>query len=438
MNTRITILLIMLLTAGRMQAQLLKDGRIHLNGDGSHYFKFTMVNQVWVRHADLNPGSLINGYPKSTYNDIGIRRFRIQAFGQVADRVFIYSQIGMNNFNFLSDRKAGFFVHDVLGEYELVRKKLSLGGGLNAWSGLARFASPSVGTILGVDAPLWQQTTNDVTDQFLRKLSIYAKGKLDKLDYRVALASPLAIQRSANYDPTLRPDANFSPKPASLQTNAYLQWQFLDQESNTTPYMTGTYLGAKRVFNVGAGIVYQPDAMWRHGVSITDTIETSMVQLGADVYFDAPVNKEKGTAISAYGSLAHLNFGDRYLRNAGPLNPANGSSSPLLINGGGVGFPMYGTGTVLYGQLGYKFRNNLIGSTTLLPYVSLQHADYERLNEPVNFWDAGVNWLLKGHTSKLTLAYQDRPLYSINSGSTLGRKDGRRGAVILQYQVFLN
>ena len=47
--------------------------------------------------------------PKDNYTDIGIRRARVQAYGQIIDRVFLYMQVGMNNFNYSSNRKAGFF-----------------------------------------------------------------------------------------------------------------------------------------------------------------------------------------------------------------------------------------------------------------------------------------------------------------------------------------
>jgi hypothetical protein len=418
-------------------AQVLKDGKLTLNEDGSHYVKFTMVNQAWLRNTTLNEGSTIFGYARKNSWDIGIRRFRMQFYGQLTDRVFIYSQIGENNFNGLSDRKLGFFIHDALGEYAVVKNKLSLGGGLAAWSGLARFASPSVGSILGVDAPLYQQSTNDVTDQFLRKLSVYAKGKLGKFDYRIALSDPMAFQKAASYNGVLSADiANFSSKPPKFQWNGYFQWQFLDQESNLTPYMTGTYLGKKKVFNIGAGFVYQPKAMWTLAANKVDTIETNMVQLAIDAYYDAPAGTD-GQAISAYASLGHFDFGKNYIRNIAAMNPANGTTRKDVINGSGNGFPGYGTGNVIYAQVGYKFKDNLIGKTTLMPYISLQHANYERLNQGVNYWDMGLTWLLNGHNSKLTLAYQDRPIF-LTDANGKGELSNRKGSTIIQYQVFFN
>ena len=73
---------------------------------------------------------------------------------------------------------------------------------------------------------------------------------------------------------------------------------------------------------------------------------------------------------------------------------------------------MFGTGKVTYAQIGYLFKRDLLGSVgTLMPYASLMSANYDRLSDQMNVIDIGVNWLIKGHTSKLTLDYQNRPVY---------------------------
>ncbi|KAF2519882.1 hypothetical protein E0W68_01240 [Flavobacterium salilacus subsp. salilacus] len=424
--------LMILLPQTAKAQEIFKDRKLYLNEDGSNYVKFTFLTQAWLRNMQYNPGTTINDVERSSGTDIGIRRYRIQMYGQLTDRVFAYGQFGENNFNAISDRKAGFFVHDAYGEYAIDKEKLSMGMGLSAWSGLSRFSSPSVGSILGIDAPLFLQSTNDVTDQFLRKLSVFAKGKLGRLDYRLALAQPMDITKSSNYNPVISEDiAGFSSNPPEMQWNGYFQYQFKDKESNMTPYNAGTYHGKKKVFNIGAGFIYQKDAMW-HLNTVNDTIMSNMVHLAADVFYDAPTGTN-GEAVSIYGNVTHYDFGKNYLRNAAVMNPANGSNNPDVLNGSGNGFPMYGTGTIFYAQAGYKFKDNLIGKTTLLPYASLQHADYEGLNDPMDFFDVGVNWLLEGHTSKFTVAYQSRPVYD-----SMGDKTDRRGAVVAQYQVYFN
>ncbi|OZI06979.1 hypothetical protein BWI93_17290 [Siphonobacter sp. BAB-5385] len=418
------------------QAQTFKEGKLWLNEDGSNYFKVTLNAQIWLRNTELNPGSTVNGFAQTNVTDIGIRRARLQAFGQIADRVFIYTQIGMNNFSALSDRKAGFFIHDINGDYEVVRKKLFVGGGLTAWNGLSRFSAPAVGSILGIDAPLFEQNTNDVTDQFLRKLSLYAKGKWGKLDYRLVMSNPMSITKAAGYTPGVSGNSSFSPRPTRMQWHGYVQWQFLDPESNVTGYNAGTYLGSKRVLNVGAGFQYQPAAQW-HLVG-TDTVSTAMRNFAVDLFYDVPLNSAKGTALSAYAVYMHTDYGPGYLRNQATMNPASGTTRTDIVNGSGNGYPSFGTGHLLYGQVGYKCRENLLGKTTLMPYASLQYARYERLNAAVLFWDAGINWLLKGQTSKLTLAYQNRPVFQNIPGTNTADRIGTKGAVLLQYQVFWN
>lgn len=410
-----------------------KDRKFYLNEDGSNFVKFTFMTQAWIRAADYNPGTTINGVEKSSGTDIGIRRYRVQMYGQLTDRVFAYTQFGENNFNNISDRKQGFFVHDAYGEYAIDKTRLSLGLGISGWNGLTRFASSSVGSIMGIDLPLYQEATNDVTDQFGRKLSIFAKGKLGKLDYRVSMAQPMAIQKSAGYNPAngIGKNSSFSANPPKMQYNAYVQYQFKDQESNMTPYATGTYLGKKTVFNVGVGAIYQKDAMW-HLNAVNDTISTNMLHLAADIYYDAPMG-DKGQAISLYGNVTHFDFGKNYTRNLGPMNPANGNNNPAILNGAGNALPMFGTGTALYFQAGYKFKDNLIGTTALMPYVSMLYGDYERLNDPMTYYDAGVNWFLAGQTSKFTISYQNRPVFGTNGDSI-----ERKGALVAQYQVFFN
>jgi hypothetical protein len=425
--------------AAALPTFFLKDGKLALNADGSRYVKFTLLNQAWARYNQSNPGSTVNGTRREHTTDFGIRRFRVQMFGQLTDRVFIYSQFGQNNFNSLSARKAEFFLHDATGEYAVVKDQLSLGLGLSAWNGLSRFTSSSTGSILGLDLPLGAETVIDVEDQFGRKLGAYAKGKLGKLDYRLSVADPLTFQRSPSYNAAITPNANFSPKPPKLMTQGYFMWQFLDQEANLTPYTNGTYLGKKRVLNLGAGFIVQPEAMAYRAANGRDTLYTALKQFAVDAYYDAPLDTSRGAAaLSVYVSAMHLDFGPNYTRNAAPMSPANGSvGAANVLNGAGNGWPAYGTGNTFYAQLGYKLKDNLVGSTTFMPYASVQHARYERLRDPMTYYDLGVNWLLAGHTSKLTLAYQNRPIFTVQPDGKATRTSDR-SAFVAQYQVLFN
>ncbi|MCY7350173.1 MAG: hypothetical protein LH606_05845 [Cytophagaceae bacterium] len=41
-----------------------KDGRLYLGTDSTRYFKFTLVNQLWLRHTSTNPGTQVYGFDK--------------------------------------------------------------------------------------------------------------------------------------------------------------------------------------------------------------------------------------------------------------------------------------------------------------------------------------------------------------------------------------
>jgi len=440
MLKNLIILLAVLLFGNQIHAQALKNNEIKfgLNEDASNYIKLTFVNQTWMRWNQNNPGSVVGNasYSKTESEswDISLRRTRIQLLGQFTDRIFFYAQFGQNNFNYLSARKTGLFLHDALGEYAFIPKKLSIGAGLTGWSGLARFASPSVGSIMGMDAPLFEQWNNDVNDQFLRHFAIYAKGKLGKIDYRFALAKPMLTQNASVAIPAFSQNATYSQNPANAQLHGYAYYQFFDEENNLTPYTTGSYLGKKKVFNIGAGFIQQSNAMWYRG-NAGDTISTAMQVWAADIYYDAPLSS-KGNAISAYFAYFNANMGTNFVRNLGVNNIASGViASQASFAGAGNAYPVFGTGNTLAGQFGYKFKDNLLkNSGTLLPYMMFQYGNYQRLKDAMVVWNIGLNWLIKGHNSKITLDYQSRPIFNADSQGNLVETD-RKGLFVLQWQV---
>ncbi len=414
---------------------VIPEFKYKFNASGSHYIKATVTAQIWARYSEMNPGSQIYDTPVNGYGDIGIRRLRFSVWTQLTDRVFFYTQFGQNNFNFLSKRNTGAFFHDAVVEYKVV-PQLSLGGGLAGWSGMSRYASPGVGSILSMDAPLYQQVTNGVNDQFLRKLSIYAKGQIGKLDYRVAITSPMTAQNSLTTIPAISADANFSMAAPKLQSQAYLYWQFLEKENNTLAYTTGTYLGKKKVLNLGAGFIHQKDAMW-HLNSAGDTTSSDMLLLGVDAFLDMPVNKNGG-AVTAYVAFNDFDLGQNYVRNSGVMNPATGVGTGGTFSGAGVAFPMIGTGQTIFAQAGYKFKDNLLGgSGTLQPYTSVQYSQWKKLDEPMILLEAGINWLIHNtNTGKISLNYQSRPVFEANPAGEYVQTS-RKGMMVLQYQVAL-
>ena len=410
--------------------------------DSSKFIQLGMVGQFWARNTDNNPYTAVQGTAQSNTTDFSIRRIRFVLSGVLTDRVSFFVQFGQNNLNYLSARKAGSFFHDVTADYAFIKKKLLIGVGLNGWNGPSRFSNTSVGSILVLDPPNYQEVTNDTYDQFVRRLGMYAKGKLGKLDYRLSVGKPFVIQTtSGSGTEAINVNSAFSTLPPKMNYQGYFMYQFLDQESNFGPGTAGSYLGKKRVFNIGAGFNYQQDAMFHYGnVVAKDTIKQDIKLFAVDVFYDAPVNKEKGTALSLYACYSNYNYGANFIKVSGPDNPANGSTKPASAtafekSNYGNAFPYLGTGSVGYIQAAYKFKNDLFGSQgTLQPYVDLQYSRYDRLAEGMSAFDIGVNWLVYGNNSKITLNYQSRPYFAPDANGDLV-ENSRLGEWVLQYHV---
>lgn len=416
-----------------------KDGlKIYMNDDSSRYVKGTGLAQIWFRYNDNNPGSAIYGTPQKETFDVGLRRVRYQVLGQITKKVFFYTQIGINSVNSLSARKTGLFFHDVTAEYAIYKNHLTIGGGLSGWNGTSRYSSSGVANILGLDLPIIQETTNDVTDQFVRRMGVYAKGQINGFDYRLSVSNPYPVQNAISPVATLSGTnhASFSTQAPELNYQGYIMWQFLDKESNLLPYMTGSYLGKKRVLNIGTGFQYQKDAMWYRNEQL-DTLTTPLQQFGLDVYYDTYLNKEKQNAVTVYASFMHYDFGPNYIRNSGPMNTANSTAGASSFNGAGNAFPLIGTGQVIYAQAAYLFRRDLLKKEgTLQPYVSMIYADYQKLKGPMIVYDLGINWIMAGQNSKISVDYQSRPIFNMDiNGNIRETKSARRGQVVIQYQI---
>jgi len=414
--------------------------KLKLNESGSRYFQITFLNQVWVRGNENNPGTLVEGVAENQSFDIGLRRTRMQMMGQITDRAFIYFQFGQNNFNAqynsASNRKIAPFFHDALGEYRLSSaNQLKIGGGLSIISGLSRFSQPSIGTITTLDVPVFAQTTVDQTDQFSRKLSIYARGQVGHFDYRLILSDPFPIMSNGQTPPALATVANFAQKGHSLQQQGYLIYQFFDHENHTTPYMTGSYLGSKKIVNIAVGGIYQANAMWAKGIQ-GDTTYQDMKHFAIESFVDMPINAAKHTAISAYLGYFNTNYGQNYLRYNGIMNPANGTNLTAANSIAGQGptygnaYPMFGTGHVVYTQIAY------LNASRFMPYAAATLAKYDRLgNSTTSTYNFGLNYYLQGNKAKLSLDLQNRPSYDVKQGEIVS--GNRLNSLTLQFQLFI-
>jgi len=245
--------------------------------------------------------------------------------------------------------------------------------------------------------------TLGLSDQFARHLGFYAKGEFGKFHYRVSVND--AITNSLDAREAVANQAVYGgrkllgSKDAGKTYAGYFEYNFLDMESNFLPYKVGTYLGAKKVFNVGAGFFTHPSG--------AATLENNEVKgenvniFAVDAFYDAPIG-ENGAALTAYATYQNNDYGTNYLYNA------------------------YGTGSMAYGHVGYLIPATIGKKTKLQPYTSVSLNSYDAIDDNRNIFNVGTNIYLNGNNSKLTLEYSHEDFGAV-----------KRDIVTLQAMIYL-
>ncbi len=411
-----------------------KSLKWYVNKNQNHWIEVHTYAQLSGRVNQNNPGSLVNDELEKRTTDISIRRFRIGIKSQVSDHLFVYTQFGTNNLNYLSSRGASIKLLDAYATYSF-SEKLSIGAGKSLWNGLSRFSAPGTSQLMVIDVPFLALPTVNTTDDLLRNLSIFAKGKLYRFDYRFLMSKPFSMQTD-NTIPTSPKEgiAQLTKSFSTMQYAGYIKYEFLEYESNKYASHPGTYLGVKKILSLGLGFKFQSDALF----SINQEQERShnMNLLAADIFLELPFNKKKGTAFTSYLGFFEYDFGPNYIRSIGANNPANGlDSENASFNGKGNAYPVIGTGTSLLYQLGYLFPKMNKNNEQFQFYGRVQYSDFDRLQDPMTAFDLGINWFFNGHLSKLTLNAQNRPIF-YNRHNNLKEGD-TKWMFTLQYQFRL-
>lgn len=432
---------------------------LKLNEDGSKYVRFIMWHQIWVTATQNNPGTkdvkgaLIDGSgdTKAWSQDIALRRSRFLAYAQISPRALILTHWGINNQSFINGgatavgfqaaattgannggKKPQLFLHDAWTEYELLKDKLYVGAGLIYWNGISRLTSNSTLNFMTLDAPIFNWPTIEATDQFARQFGIYAKGQLGRLDYRLALNKPFA---NGKLPAAVGKGVAENVLTETWAQAGYVNWMFWDKESNKLPFFVGSYLGAKKVFNLGAGFYRQNDASLYKSTDGRDSSFQDHLSIGVDAFLDMPINKEKGTALSVLATFYHNNFGTNYIRNIGILN-LHTTPPPTTESwaGGGNAQPTIGTGNILYVQAGYQLPK-LKNGTAFMPYATTTYKKFDRLKDASTQFGLGINYFVTSHHAKITLEYQTRPIYKLEGSDVV--RTGYKGELILQTHIFL-
>lgn len=406
--------------------------RYPLDSTGERYIQGSLRAQFWTRYMDMNPGTTYNGDPVANRVDFSIRRIRLGLESQMAPKLYFYSLFGGNNLNNSTEKTWTFKVLDLNVEYEFA-PQFALGIGKTGWDGLSRHLVRSNKSLMTLDAPIFSLLTVNKDDDVGRSMGIWAKGQVGRFDYIMTLKEPATYGMEAQEG-----NVDFAQGNTKMRTSGYVKYEFLGDEPNTNAYSgaAGTHMGKYNLLNLGAGFLYRPEMTW----SLVNGQETryDFKNWAVELFYDAPINRKTESALTAYLGYFDTDFGPGYIRNVGANDYTEGGTS---FNGSGNDFPMMGTGNTWFFQLGMVLPKTIWGNWgppgKLQPNVAIQYSNFEALNDPMIVYDLGINLFIKGHDNKLSLGYQNRPIFGENSNADLVVQE-RKGLLVLQYQIEVN
>ncbi|TYP96272.1 short chain amide porin [Tenacibaculum adriaticum] len=380
--------------------------KVKFDEEGKKYLRIISWAQVQATY-NTDDSFDANGNENSKLN-FNLRRARVLMFSQINKDFLILAHFGLNSLNSSTLSPTGkgegsqLFFHDVWAQYS-IGKDHAVGAGLHYFNGISRLNNQSTLNMMTLDNNRQSWATIGLSDQFARHIGVFAKGKLDRLQYRIAINDAITngLDGRVPNGITDSNDPNYigavyggkrllGSADAGKAYAGYFDYHFLDEESNFLPYKVGSYLGGKEVFNIGAGFFLHPN-----GSVFTDTngdLKGEDVSLFAiDAFYDAPLGDD-GSAITAYATFQSNDYGTDYLYSA------------------------YGTGSMVYGHVGYVFSGDK-AKTRYQPYASFASNSYDAVDDSRNIFGLGVNAYMSGHNSKLTLEYKNESFGNNDSGS---------------------
>jgi hypothetical protein len=440
------------------QTKDLYDGgmNIRLGDNDNKQIRFVLLQQYQARIIENNPGTTdANGQLADHSFDIGARRIRATVSSQISSRFLVHIQFGINNQSFvnggapgLGPKKPQMFIHDAWTQYAILPEKdddtgewnpfsVSMGMGLHFWNGISRMSSASIVSFLTVDLPVFNFPNIEHTDQFARQYGIYAKGKAGRFDYRFHLNNPF-VNGSLN---NVGNERAINVPSEKLATGGYIAYEFMDREAHKTPYMASTYIGKKKVFNLGAGFYHQPEASGiLDGQGNLD--RQNHTAWAVDAFLDYPLGANN-VALTMYSVLYNYDYGTDYYRSVGIMNLAGGQAvapanfeGNVSIDGFGNAEPLLGTGSIWMSQAGILLPVTVgkrLGRFQLFGRTELKNLDY--LDESAFNQDFGINWFIERHHARITLQYGKRQVFTEQNNRFISNIT--RGQWTLQSQIYL-
>lgn len=364
--------------------------KIKFDEEGSKYLRIIAWGQFWTTFSDNVPD-------EASKLNFSIRRARVLTYTSLNDKFLILTHFGLNNLSGNNASPLGYgensqlFFHDLWGEWKIVNNH-AVGAGLHYWNGISRLTNQSTLNMMTLDNNRESWATLGLSDQFARHIGIYLKGKFGRFEYRLAVNEANTSTLDNRFGEVVDPITGntvvvnnsgetsyngrriLGSRDAGKVFQGYFEYNFLDKESNFLPYKVGTYLGSKKVFNIGAGFFSHANGV------VNSNGEGEDVNIFAvDAFYDSPVGANNG-AITAYAVFQSNDYGDNYR-----LGP-------------------YTTGNMFYTHVGY-----LIGGektkTRYQPYVSFNSKSIDAINDNATRFGLGGNIYFTGHHSKLSIEY---------------------------------
>jgi hypothetical protein len=405
--------------------EIIKKGfKIPLSEDGRYFTKMGFGTQIWSRYMELNPGATSPaGDAISNDFDILLRRNYMSVFSSL-DRITLFAMFAMESQNthvstnpFNPYKKStSFFFYDAFGSYQFHKKHLTMGMGLNMYNGISRYSSASSSSTISADVPLVAVPDLLTTNQGARQMSVFATGKFGKLDYRLALANPFVASTIPVADTAVNTAYEYPKHGISFK--GYFNLQLWDQESNVLPFYTSSYLGSKKIFNIGVGFDYNPESC----ISFDENGERTLhnrLHVAADVFVEYPFKNQ--SVLTAYASYFLFDYGPNYYLSYGVQDICNR----------GLAEPQHGTGSAIHTQLAYILPKDFLSFDGKLQfYHMLTYKDFDALNDLAIHHDIGITYYLAGHNVKWTLEYQNRPYFG--SSQNL---ESRKSMIIGKFQI---
>jgi hypothetical protein len=359
---------------------------IKMNPEGTKQTRVILWGQTWFQDFE--------GHNKN--DGFSIKRARVLMYSQLNDRFLILTHFGVNGVSANNMSATGksddvqLFLQEMSLQFK-VNKYLYIGGGLHYWDGISRLNGQATINMLTLDNNRSSWTTLGLSNQMTSHLGIYAKGDIGKINYRFNISDAITKTLDGNGETIMLPNQEKYLGKALLDKgkysfSGYVDYQFFDKENLTLPYRVGTYLGAKKIFNLGTGFFIQNSAIVQTN-SEGYLSSANVRHLNIDAFYDAPLGN-KNAAITAYAQFQNSKMGNNYVYS-----------------------DIIGNGNQFYGHIGYLIAKKIDEgkhkySNRWQPYIAYSNRNFTALVKPAEEIKFGCNFYIDGLNARLTAEYQ--------------------------------